>query len=140
MPSRIRMGEAHAIQRPMRSKAVGSAVTTGAFTFSWASRSVTEEAVPWASRGLPSSRRAAASLPVRVRSAPFFQFDGAELLFLVGRDHHGFYHFRAVTLFVTTERVKAQKALSAFLRMTGSISSPDEVMMPAAPMDETGAM
>ena len=25
MPSRIRMGEAHAIQRPMRSKAVGSA-------------------------------------------------------------------------------------------------------------------
>ena len=41
---------------------------------------------------------------------------------------------------VTTERVKAQKALSAFLRITGSISSPEEVMMPAAPMEETGAM
>ena len=70
------MGEAHAIQRPMRSKAVGSAVTVGASTFSWASRSVTEVAVPWASRGLPSSSRVAASLPVRVRSAPFSSLTG----------------------------------------------------------------
>ncbi|WP_330935403.1 hypothetical protein V3C20_00585 [Akkermansia sp. RCC_12PD] len=115
-------------------------MTTGASTFSCASRSATEVAVPCASRGFPSSSRVAASLPVRVSRAPFSSLTGPNSCtssdgIIMALITSGRYPFS-----VTTERVKAQKALSAFLRITGSISSPEEVMMPAAPMEETGAM
>ena len=45
-----------------------------------------------------------------------------------------------LTSFVLDTRSISFGAGILFLRMTGSISSPDEVMMPAAPMEETGAM
>ncbi len=49
----------------------------------------------------------------------FFQFDGAELLFLVGRDHHGFHHFRAVPLFRHDRASKGPEGAFRFLAHDG---------------------